>query len=182
MPCLNTAIVLDCTEICVQKQKCLNERILIYSQYKSAHTLKYLIGIAPSGLITFVSKGYGGKASDKHIFEQTCLIEMLEPHSDFIMTDKGFYIEKNCSKIFIELIKPPYLKQRSQFTQSEAVFCKKKIAHARFNVERSTGRLKTLMILKSVIQYHLLNLMNQIMVIIASVTNSSTSILGDDKF
>ena len=106
---------------------------------------------------------------------------MLEPHSDAIMTDKGFYIEETCSKNFIELIKPPYLKQKSQFTQSEAVLCRK-IARARVHVERSIGRLKTFMILKSVIPYHLLNLMDQIMVIIAGVTNSSPSILGDDKF
>ncbi len=38
----------------------LNTRVTI-------HAAKYLIGIAPQGVISFISKGYGGRVSDKYI-------------------------------------------------------------------------------------------------------------------
>jgi len=39
----NTRVVLDCTEIPIQKPKCLACRIKLYSNYKSTFTLKFLI-------------------------------------------------------------------------------------------------------------------------------------------
>lgn len=54
----NVRIVLDCTEITVQKPKCLSCRIKLYSTYKSNFTIKYLIGKSSAGLITFVIKPY----------------------------------------------------------------------------------------------------------------------------
>ena len=50
-----TRIVLDCTEISLQKSKCLQCRLKTYSHYKSNHTFKFFIGILPTGLITYVS-------------------------------------------------------------------------------------------------------------------------------
>ncbi|KAJ8972013.1 hypothetical protein NQ317_000659 [Molorchus minor] len=52
----NVRIVLDCTEISVQKPKCLCCRVKTYSHYKSGQTLKFLVGVSPAGLITFVSR------------------------------------------------------------------------------------------------------------------------------
>ncbi|KAJ8914038.1 hypothetical protein NQ315_017557 [Exocentrus adspersus] len=36
-----------------------------------------MIGVSPAGLITFLSRGYGGRASDKAIFEQKAKINAL---------------------------------------------------------------------------------------------------------
>lgn len=66
---LDTTVVLDCTEISVQVPKCLACRIRLYSNYKGTFTLKFMIGITPGGLISFISKPYGGRTSDKVIFE-----------------------------------------------------------------------------------------------------------------
>ncbi|XP_015374594.1 PREDICTED: uncharacterized protein LOC107169384 [Diuraphis noxia] len=66
---LDTTVVLDCTEISVQVPKCLACRIRLYSNYKSTFTLKFMIGITPGGLISFVSEPYGGRSSDNAIFE-----------------------------------------------------------------------------------------------------------------
>lgn len=110
----STRIVLDCTEMYVEKSKCLRCRLKTYSHYKSRHTVKFLIGVTPSGLISYLSKGYGGRTSDKAIFNNENLIEKLEI-GDSIMVDKGFLIEKECSENFIKLIRPPFLKKEKQF-------------------------------------------------------------------
>lgn len=103
----NTRVILDCTEISVQKSKCLKCRILSYSHYKGTNTVKFLIGVAPSGLITFISKAFGGRASDKAIFVNSGLLQLLDPHEDAIMVGKGFLIENECLQNNIKLIRPP---------------------------------------------------------------------------
>jgi len=79
-----------------------------YSNYKSTFTLKFLIGISLGGSITYISKPYGGRASDKTIFEQSGLIGMLE-RFDGIMVDKGFLIDDLCLEKQIDLIRLPFL-------------------------------------------------------------------------
>lgn len=46
-----TRIILDCAETVIEKCKCLKCRVLTYSQYKKNHTVKFDVGITPSGLI-----------------------------------------------------------------------------------------------------------------------------------
>ena len=60
-------VILDCTEIHVQRpsSKVLNSEM--YSHYKGTTILKSLIGISPLGLITFVSDLYTGSISDKEM-------------------------------------------------------------------------------------------------------------------
>ena len=73
-----TRVVLDCTEIPCERTKCIRCRILSYSFYKKQHTVKFLIGVAPSGIITFLSTAYGGRASDKLITEQSGVLDLCE--------------------------------------------------------------------------------------------------------
>lgn len=51
----NVRVVLDCTEIFIERLKCLNCRLKLYSFYKRNEILKILFGVSPSGLINFVS-------------------------------------------------------------------------------------------------------------------------------
>ncbi|XP_077535969.1 uncharacterized protein LOC144148286 [Haemaphysalis longicornis] len=62
-------VVLDCTEVQLEKSHCASCRILTYSHYKGVHTAKVLVGVSPAGLITFISNGFGGRASDKACVE-----------------------------------------------------------------------------------------------------------------
>lgn len=52
----DTRIILDCTEIAVQNSKCLKCRLKMYSHYRGKQSVKFLIGITPSGLISYCSK------------------------------------------------------------------------------------------------------------------------------
>ncbi|XP_042146266.1 uncharacterized protein LOC121835826 [Ixodes scapularis] len=63
------AVVLDCFEVFIARPSSLLTRALTWSSYKHHNTVKYLIGIAPQGLITFISKGWGGRTSDKYLTE-----------------------------------------------------------------------------------------------------------------
>jgi len=94
----NTRIILDCAETNLEKSKCLKCRIMSYSQYKKNFTVKFNVGIAPSGLITEISAPYGGRTSDCHIVEDSKILEKLD-YRDGVMTDKGYRIEKQCMEV-----------------------------------------------------------------------------------
>lgn len=129
-----------CTEISVAQPNCLNCSINTYPFYKKNNTVKYLIAITPAGLVFFLSKGYGGRASDKAIFQQSGLIHELIPISDSIMVDKGF-LDDICDQNFISLIRPPLKKAKMQLSKDDAQKTHK-IASARVHVERVIQRLK----------------------------------------
>ena len=46
------------------------------------------MGIAPCGLITFISHGYGGRITDGQLTNDSGLLNLLEP-GDTVMADKG---------------------------------------------------------------------------------------------
>lgn len=175
-----TRIVLDATEIKVQKLKCLKCRIMSYSNYKCCHTMKFLIGITPSGLISCVSKGYGGRASYKSIFNSEKIIDKLDPF-DAIMVDKGILIEVECNERLVKLIRPPFLQKKKQLTENDAMIMAD-IARARVHVERAIQRLKMFKIFNNQIDWFMIPYIEDIMVVIASIVNMSPPILADNKF
>lgn len=177
----NCRVVLDCTEIFIQKPSCLCCRIKFYSQYKKSTTVKFMTGVSPGGIITFISKSYGGRASDKLIFEESDLIKLLTPNRDSIMVDKGFLIDNLCAMYKINLIRPPFLRNKKQLTVEEAI-CNKEIAAARVHIERSNQRLKIFNIISGKLQWSLVSKIDEIFTIICGITNLSAPILSDERF
>lgn len=143
----SVSLVLDCTEIEIQKPKNLCCQLLTYSFYKSKFTNKFLTACTPGGLLVYVSPPYGGRSSDKAIFEESGIIEFLE-ENEKIMVDKGFLIDEICKQHGINIVRPPFLRQKSQFSQSEALNTEN-IANARVHIERLNQRLKVFQILGS---------------------------------
>lgn len=176
-------IVLDCTEIPVATPKCLKCRIATYSHYKGGHTIKYLVGLSPGGIITFLSKGYGGRTSDKIITEQSGIVEMLEPFVDTVMVDKGFLIDDICNDSFIEIVRPPFLKSSArQLSKGEVKSCRK-ISSSRVHVERMNQRIKLFKLLQvGKIPWSICGLTDKIMIIASGISNLSAGILADDKY
>ncbi|XP_015124830.1 uncharacterized protein LOC107046672 [Diachasma alloeum] len=176
-----TRVVLDCTEIPITKSKCLKCRFPTYSHYKGRQTIKFLLGISPSGLISFVSKAYGGRASDKQIFSRSKILEKMIPSIDSVMVDKGFLIDAECARYGIGLIRPPYLRKNRRFTRAEAESTAR-IAAARVHVERTIQRVKIFKIMEGILPQHLVKYSDDIMTVICGITNLSRPILSADKF
>ena len=71
----NCRITLDCTEVqCAIPNTSMLHQSQTFSHYKQHNTCKALIGVAPNGVITFVSGLYPGSASDKAIVEHCGLM------------------------------------------------------------------------------------------------------------
>lgn len=82
-------VIIDVTEFYVERPSSLLSQCSTFSVYKN--TVKVLIGITPSGVVSFVSKCYEGSISDRKLVEASGLLELLEP-GDQIMADKGLQI------------------------------------------------------------------------------------------
>lgn len=175
-----TRIVLDCTEVRIEKSKCLKCRIATYSHYYGSQTMKVMVGVAPSGLVTYISPCYGGRTSDKEIFMKSGLLEKVHANES-IMVDKGFLIEKECLEKRINLIRPPFLADKQQMSAADAITTAS-IAAARVHVERCIQRFKIFKILKGEVSVDMLPFVDNIMVIIAGLVNLSTPVLGPTRF
>jgi len=151
LPCFKrfprTAIVLDCTDVRIQKPGKSETGKLFYSDYKKGYTTKILIGINSEGKVVFVSTCKPGKISDKHITEVSDVLKWV-PNGWKVMVDKGFLIEKLpwVEKAHLEIIRPPLLHKSKQFTPQQAA-AGEAIAQARIHVERVIQRAKMFRIL-----------------------------------
>jgi len=66
-----TTCIIDCADTFIQRPTNLKSRGETYSNYKSHNTAKYMVEISPHGQIMFISKAFGGRASDKFIVEKS---------------------------------------------------------------------------------------------------------------
>ena len=112
----------------------------MFSNYKHHQTLKYLICISSFGSIVFISKGYGGRCSDKFILESCGILEFIV-ENDIILADRGFLIQNSIDKKKATLIMPSFKNGRSQLDPC-AIENNRKIASARIHVERVIGVLR----------------------------------------
>lgn len=80
----NTRVILDATELPINKQSDVNAQNITWSAYKHKNTLKTMINCTPKGVVSFVSKAFGGSASDRQIIENSELL-----NSDLKMFEKG---------------------------------------------------------------------------------------------
>lgn len=133
-------VIIDCFEIFIERPSSLTARSLTWSSYKHHNTIKYLIGITPQGSISFLSKAWGGRTTDKHVTENSGLLELLTP-GDFILADRGFNIQESVGLKCAKVVTPSYTRGKLQLSALE-VEATRKIAHVRIHVERVIGLVR----------------------------------------
>ena len=103
-------VIIDATEIFIQQSSLPKLQQRTFSIYKYHNTYKGLIGISPSGAVTFVSKLYHGSISDKELTHQSGLLDLLAllGCGDSVMADRGFDILEYLAPIGVKLNIPHF--------------------------------------------------------------------------
>lgn len=133
-----------------------------------------MVGISPHPAVVYVSKAWGGRASDKRITQTSAdLLDKLKPN-DEVMADRGFEIEGTLTPLGVKLTIPDFKGQgRAQMSESEG----KKIAEARIHVERAIRRIKCYHILDRELRLTMASLADQIFTVCACLVNFQTPFL-----
>ncbi len=66
--------IINCFELFCERPSDLIVRAQTYSNYKHHNTMKFLIATTPQSVISFISRGWGGMVSDKHLTENCGLL------------------------------------------------------------------------------------------------------------
>ncbi|XP_011402769.2 PREDICTED: uncharacterized protein LOC100634182 [Amphimedon queenslandica] len=133
--------IIDCTEIFIEKPSGYVTRSKTFSNYKKHNTAKLLIAITPSRSISFVSKCWGGKVSDKVLTPQESGFLSLLERGDVVLADRGFTISDDVGLVGAKLEIPAFTRGKGQLSQRD-VEMTKNLSHVRVHVERVIGLLK----------------------------------------
>ena len=166
-----TRVIIDCFEVQIQHPKSLKAQAETYSNYKSRNTTKYLIGITPNVACSFISKGFGGRTSDKKVTKESGTLSKFEPGDD-CMADRGFDIEDLLRVHGATLNIPPRTKGKQPLSANEETKTRR-IASVRIYVENFIGRLKRYNILKDTIPINFVRQIDDIVVCLCALCNLS---------
>jgi len=114
----NCVSIIDCFEVFIERPSDLKARAQTWSNYKQHNTIKFLISITPQGSISFVSKAWGGRVTDKHLTEHCESLDKLSP-GDLILADRGFTIEDSVGLFCAEVITPPFTRGKKQLSRKQ---------------------------------------------------------------
>ncbi|XP_077551226.1 uncharacterized protein LOC144164850 [Haemaphysalis longicornis] len=134
------AVIVDCFEVFINRPSSTLPRAQTWSRYKNHNTVKFLIGIAPQVVITFISEGWGGRTSDRKVTESCGILDNLLP-GDSVLADRGFTIGDavclHCAKLEV----PAFTRGKPQLSSWE-VERTRKLANVRIHVERVIAVLR----------------------------------------
>ena len=88
----STRVIIDCTEVRCQMPSSLQLNWELFGAYKNHTALKGLVGISPSGAVTFRSQLYTGFFSNREIVRWSGFLNLPFDDKDSIMADKGFIV------------------------------------------------------------------------------------------
>ena len=134
------AVIIDCFEVFIERPGDLLARASTWSNYKHHNTVKFLIGICPQGVISFISKAWGGRTSDKYLTENCQILNRLLP-GDIVLADRGFNISESVALHGAKLEIPAFTKGKSQLSSLE-VEETRRLANVRIHVERVIGLVR----------------------------------------
>ncbi|XP_055509316.1 uncharacterized protein LOC129707898 isoform X1 [Leucoraja erinacea] len=92
------AVIIDCFEVFCDRPTSLDARTQTLLNYKHHNTIKFVLGIAPSGAISFVSAALEDSGTDNTITLSSNFFDHLLP-GDVIFADRGFDM-KDCAGFY----------------------------------------------------------------------------------
>ncbi|XP_064462124.1 uncharacterized protein LOC135372447 [Ornithodoros turicata] len=169
--------IIDCTEVPICKPTEPHKAALMYSNYKGTYTMKFLVSVTPCGFISFLSKAYGGRASDSFVTSDSGFLELIEP-GDLILSDKGFPSIKSSLEEGV-IVMPPFARGGEQFS-AEEVDETYRIASVRIHVERCIQRMKVYAILTHKMRSEMLSCVDDIIHMCAILANLQPPIIQEE--
>ena len=136
----NCRVIIDCSEIFIEMPSSFEARSKTFSNYKKHNTVKFLIGITPCGTVSFLSKCWGGRVSDKAITQDSHFLRMLEP-GDIVLADRGFTVSEDIALHGGKLKIPAFSRGKEQLSQKDTEKSKE-LSRVRIHVERVIGQIK----------------------------------------
>nr|XP_037268878.1 uncharacterized protein LOC119160756 [Rhipicephalus microplus] len=136
----DVVVILDCFEVFIERPSSMISRSQTWSTYKNHNTVKFLVGIAPQGNVTFMSRGWCGRTSDKAITEGSKVLDNLLP-GDMVLADRGFTISDSVGIRSARLVTPAFTKGKPQLSAFQ-VERTRRVANVRIHVERVIGLLR----------------------------------------
>ncbi len=174
-----TRVILDGSEIPIEKPSDLRDQSATWSNYKNRNTLKIIVGISPRGDVTFISDVYGGAASDRQITERSDLLKAEKfQEGDSIMADRGFIVQDLFASKGVHVNIPTVMRNMVQLPP-ENVIQDRRIASKRVHVERIIALAKTFRILKEELDHSYVPLGGRILYVCFSLQNFRPSIMDN---
>lgn len=173
-----TRIILDATEMPIQKPSNVNVQSLTCSSYKHKNTVKTMVGCTPRGAVSYVSDCYGGSVSDRQIIEDPTLLDnTLFDSGESIMADRGIMVQDLFANQNVFVNTHTVLKGKSQL-KPEKIVRDRRVASKQIHVGRVIGLSKTFKILRHELPNSKLPLANRIVFVCFSLTNFKNVIVN----
>ena len=86
---------------------------MTWSTYKHHNTIKFLIGITPQGVISFISSAWHGRVSNKYLTEHSNFLKHLLS-GDLVLADRGFDISDSVAYCGATLKLPAFTRGKDQ--------------------------------------------------------------------
>ncbi|XP_003427245.1 uncharacterized protein LOC100678589 isoform X1 [Nasonia vitripennis] len=168
-----TIAVISHNEINLKRLMCSECDLPMALDYDGIDKLKISLGFSQCGLITYVSKAEQSVTSiDETIVDPNSISKILIPSNDAIMTD-GCFIEQDCNRLFIELIKSRTEKPLDlEFGKTE-----KPKETALIHVDSAYKRFRKFRFLQSSVSSNEASLIDDISVIISGIINLGNSVI-----
>ncbi|KAL9962200.1 hypothetical protein ACROYT_G031282 [Oculina patagonica] len=135
-----TTVIIDCFEVFIDRPSNLLARAKTSSNYKHHNTVKVLTGITPQATISFISKAWGGRTSDKFLTDNCGIQDKLIP-GDLVLADRGFTIQESLMFRQALLAIPAFTRGKDQLDPVD-IEATRGIANVRIHVERVIGLLR----------------------------------------
>jgi len=108
-----TFVIIDESEVFIERPSDLHIQSSMWSQYKHHNTLKFLVACTPNRAICYISLVYVGSISDIELTHDSCLLDALKDKPGIaIMADWSFTIKDMLAELNIELNMPSFLGQQ----------------------------------------------------------------------